>query len=597
MEIKKLMPLDAESRRMIDWMEKEMEIKKLMPLDAESRRMIDWMEKGVYDALQKKYLKMLLFSVCEEIDGPMIEEYAFIFSYSDSGSPEVSMNINVSGNKKEGGTFKYNFVKEITPNQMRSSACEMKQALDQMMRMLDKMPEEPTILMKLVCYDDVMPPDYQPPFFKGCSDENAHNPCAKSPLKMEVVNVNTKHFVLALKVKSVLDPCNDENGDMEENDLSLGSTDSDEGDGYSDWDCEVNQSQEDSHILASAGNQQLKTDTCMVDEGEQQLTRVKDWINSVHCDTVELADILSNFTDISVALTEEIIEKLVKEGVVLKVGTDVYTMNKHKGITRGHGSTVVAVRLPEILIFAGDGRAVYENLEQENHHVKVSCAGIAILLGQVGFIDHIIRCQEKADKMMFTHQWRFKTEKVKEIASGILDKVSKKEVIVDNEDILIYAAMVGGFDNNAVPQLFHMNRHGVEEVGTRFKCIGSGKKWANLECRVINDQTTLTDAVEIAFRAIFNAWRHDDYTGGKVSVITLDSSLTKTLFETDIEGLVGYFGGPSTSKKSRKAFRKLRIIGDSGGSYLPPRTPNEREIFVEKCKIKDKSVSMNEKHF
>lgn len=31
---------------------------------------------GVYDALQKKYLKTLLFCVCEAIDGPMIEEYA-----------------------------------------------------------------------------------------------------------------------------------------------------------------------------------------------------------------------------------------------------------------------------------------------------------------------------------------------------------------------------------------------------------------------------------------------------------------------------------------------------------------------------------------
>lgn len=35
-------------------------------------------------------------------------------------------------------------------------------------------------------------------------------------------------------------------------------------------------------------------------EDEQQLTRVKDWINSCHLDTFELTDILSNFPDISV---------------------------------------------------------------------------------------------------------------------------------------------------------------------------------------------------------------------------------------------------------------------------------------------------------
>lgn len=54
----------------------EMKIKKLIPMDAASRRLINWMEKGVYDALQKKYLKTLLFCICEKEEGPMIEEYA-----------------------------------------------------------------------------------------------------------------------------------------------------------------------------------------------------------------------------------------------------------------------------------------------------------------------------------------------------------------------------------------------------------------------------------------------------------------------------------------------------------------------------------------
>ncbi|CAN1794562.1 Meiosis-specific protein ASY1 [Linum perenne] len=316
----------------------EMKIKKLMPLDAESRRLIDWMEKGVYDALQKKYLKMLLFCVCEAVDGPMIEEYAFSFSYSDSDSQEVSMNINRIGNKKKGGTFKCNSVTEVTPNQMRSSACKMVRTLVQLMRTLDKMPEERTILMKLLYYDDVTPTDYEPPFFKGCSEEEGHNSWTKSPLKMEVGNVNSKHFVLALKVKSVLDPCDDENEDMEDNDVSLGSADSDETDYSSGSDAEVNQSQEDQYIVAPAGKQQPEADSGMVDEDdtqdpeedEQQLARVKDWINSYHRDTVELTDILTNFTDISVALTEEIVDNLVKEGVLSKAGKDIYTVNKHK---------------------------------------------------------------------------------------------------------------------------------------------------------------------------------------------------------------------------------------------------------------------------
>lgn len=65
-------------------------------------------------------------------------------------------------------------------------------------------------------------------------------------------------------------------------------------------------------------------------EDEQQLARVKDWVNSYHLDTIELTDVLSNFPDISVVLIEEIMDNLVKEGVLLKTGTDAYSKAKQK---------------------------------------------------------------------------------------------------------------------------------------------------------------------------------------------------------------------------------------------------------------------------
>jgi hypothetical protein len=149
MKIKKLMPMDAKSRRLIDWMEKGEII--LRPLngfnvftyffcilknsvfyfylfwtymvcnthirllfselaheqiaDESSTYMCSssttnvvcvrvWEYLfdqpfgfnflGVYDALQKKYLKTLLFCICEKEEGPMIEEYAckFFLEYS-----------------------------------------------------------------------------------------------------------------------------------------------------------------------------------------------------------------------------------------------------------------------------------------------------------------------------------------------------------------------------------------------------------------------------------------------------------------------------------------------------------------------------------
>ncbi|KAH9618153.1 hypothetical protein KSS87_002037 [Heliosperma pusillum] len=317
----------------------EMKIKKLLPLDAESRRLIDWMEKGecslnlrfyvkkfvyvanrivilsslavccyfpgVYDALQKKYLKTLLFSICEAINGTTMEEYTFSFSYPNPDSEEVSMNISRAGSKKQGGTF--NSTNEVTPNQMKSSACKMIRTLVQLMRTLDKMPEERTILMKLLYYEDVTPSDYEPPFFRGCTDDEARNQWTKNPLKMEVGNVNSKHFVLALKVKSVLDPCEDDDEENQDESVSLGADSTRKDDG-SESGNEVSSSEEDQYIVAPVDNDQpCEQDTLVSEdetqdaaEDEHQLSRVKDWISSLQCETVEITDVLANFPDISV---------------------------------------------------------------------------------------------------------------------------------------------------------------------------------------------------------------------------------------------------------------------------------------------------------
>ncbi|KAE8719666.1 4-coumarate--CoA ligase-like 1-like [Hibiscus syriacus] len=290
---------------------------------------------GVYDALQKKYLKTLLFCICESIDGAMIEEYSFSFSYSNSDSQEVSMNINRTGNRKQGKAFKCNSTSEVTPNQM-SSACKMVRTLVQLMRTLDKMPKVRTILMKLLYYDDVTPVDYEPPFFRGCTEDEAKNSWTKNPLRMEVGNVNSKHFLLALKVKSVLDPSGDENDDIQDEEVSI-SVDSVQRDESSDSDSEVSDSQ-DEFIVAPVDQQRPEEENSVVDEDNtedpmengQQLERVKNWINNLHLDTIALTDVLSIFPDISVDLTEEIMDKLVKEGVLSSSGKDNYVINKQK---------------------------------------------------------------------------------------------------------------------------------------------------------------------------------------------------------------------------------------------------------------------------
>ncbi|XP_028112984.1 meiosis-specific protein ASY1-like [Camellia sinensis] len=69
---------------------------------------------------------------------------------------------------------------------------------------------------------------------------------------MEVGNVNSKHFVLALKVKSVLDPCEDENDDIQDDDVSLGADFVQRE--CSESDDEVGLSEDDQYIVAPIGN-------------------------------------------------------------------------------------------------------------------------------------------------------------------------------------------------------------------------------------------------------------------------------------------------------------------------------------------------------
>uniref|UniRef100_A0A0E0QTH6 HORMA domain-containing protein n=1 Tax=Oryza rufipogon TaxID=4529 RepID=A0A0E0QTH6_ORYRU len=297
---------------------REMKIKKLMPMDTESRRLIDWMEKGVYDALQKKYLKTLLFCICEKEEGPMIEEYAFSFSYPNTSGDEVAMNLSRTGSKKNSATFKSNAA-EVTPDQMRSSACQMIRTLVSLMRTLDQMPEERTILMKLLYYDDVTPEDYEPPFFKCCADNEAINIWNKNPLKMEVGNVNSKHLVLALKVKSVLDPCDDNNVNSEDDNMSL-DNESDQDNDFSDT--EVRPSEAERYIVAPNDDTQDPVH-------EEELTaQVREWICSRDTESLEVSDVLVNFPDISM-IADPTTPHIKKEVIMQNVSPTEGTKNSN----------------------------------------------------------------------------------------------------------------------------------------------------------------------------------------------------------------------------------------------------------------------------
>eukprot|EP00268_Persea_americana_P016264 TRINITY_DN17698_c0_g1_i6.p1 TRINITY_DN17698_c0_g1~~TRINITY_DN17698_c0_g1_i6.p1 ORF type:complete len:403 (+),score=101.19 TRINITY_DN17698_c0_g1_i6:1154-2362(+) len=191
---------------------------------------------------------------------------------------------------------------------------------------------------------------------------------------MEVGNVNSKHFVLALKVKSVLDPCEDENEDLVEDDeVSLGAESLQPDD--SSTDTEVHHSQEDQYIVAPIGNKRsCDNDNGLVDEDETQdpeqdeenLARVRDWIACRHTDTIDLSDVLSNFPEISVELTEEIIDKLIREGLLSAAGRDIYSINKSKNINLGNVTVKEETEVQDMAL----GEKVPRNMNEDCMYMK-----------------------------------------------------------------------------------------------------------------------------------------------------------------------------------------------------------------------------------
>ncbi|KAJ3677971.1 hypothetical protein LUZ60_001774 [Juncus effusus] len=142
---------------------------------------------------------------------------------------------------------------------------------------------------------------------------------------MEVGNVNSEHLVLALKVKSVLDPCEDETGNADQDDLmSLGGNSGNDTDSDSSSDSEIHLSEanrymvapnngpngETEHLTNGSISEDQTQDNCNDDE---QTVLVREWIGS---------------RSFSNAVIEDVMDRLVKKGLLSKAGKDTFTVNK-----------------------------------------------------------------------------------------------------------------------------------------------------------------------------------------------------------------------------------------------------------------------------
>uniref|UniRef100_A0A3B4CNM8 Zebrafish testis-expressed 38 n=1 Tax=Pygocentrus nattereri TaxID=42514 RepID=A0A3B4CNM8_PYGNA len=110
-------------------------------------RIVKWM-MGCFDALEKRYVHRDPHDT-----NHVIESYQFKFKYSEHG-PQMDIFRND------------NMEMRVTMEDTKKASVLLIRKLFLLMQNLDALPDDVYLTMKLYYYDDVTPPDYEPPGFK-----------------------------------------------------------------------------------------------------------------------------------------------------------------------------------------------------------------------------------------------------------------------------------------------------------------------------------------------------------------------------------------------------------------------------------------------
>lgn len=118
-------------------------------------QMVDWL-KGVFDAIDKKYLRLLILGMYRSGSDPdtLLEMYTFRFSYSDTTEMDIYSN-----DRK--------IFSNSSTSQTKKATISLLHNLIVLIQTLRPLPADVRVTMKLLYYDDVTPEDYEPPGFRA----------------------------------------------------------------------------------------------------------------------------------------------------------------------------------------------------------------------------------------------------------------------------------------------------------------------------------------------------------------------------------------------------------------------------------------------
>lgn len=150
-------------------------------------QVIQWI-KGCFDALDKKYLRMIIIGIYGDAEDPdtVIESYTFKFSYVDK---EVSVFRN--GNK---------IASAHTERDTKKATIRLLRTIILLSQTLTSLPDDVMMTMKLLYYDEVTPSDYEPPGFKQTGNDFFF--FVEEPLNIKVGDVSTPFHTVKLRIKT-----------------------------------------------------------------------------------------------------------------------------------------------------------------------------------------------------------------------------------------------------------------------------------------------------------------------------------------------------------------------------------------------------------
>ncbi|EPY21410.1 hypothetical protein STCU_08560 [Strigomonas culicis] len=157
-----------------------LKIKCMLPISTEASQISMWLRNGVFDALEKNYLKEMALCIYADDLSELLESYCFGFAYNSDGTRAqmgLTQTSEVNGSQRKCEIISNDgSVTQVRRNRKVSKEVLMQmliQMVDKVINVTGNLPpllRDRVLTMRLTYYDDVTPPAYEPPFFRPASE-------------------------------------------------------------------------------------------------------------------------------------------------------------------------------------------------------------------------------------------------------------------------------------------------------------------------------------------------------------------------------------------------------------------------------------------